>query len=373
MGSYRILSSDDHVVEPGDLWTTRIDPAWRDRGPRIRRIENGADYWFCDDRKLISVIGGTQVGVRFEGSENLQLGDTEDKIRPGGYIPEEHVKDMVIDGIDVSILYPTAALPLYSTPESDLLTAICRCYNDWLAEFCDSYPKQLKGIAMMNIDDVDSATKELERCAKLGFVGAMISVYPQEDRAYDLPIYEPFWATAEDLGMPLSLHITTNRPGPGQDYQDFDTVRPAFYTNVDHWVRMSLAHIIFAGVFERYPKLQAGSIEMELSWVPHFLDRADYTYTQRVPGIGWHRFSEDMLPSDYFHRNVFLGFQEDALGIKMRNLIGVDSLLWGSDYPHVESTFPKSREILEEILSDCSEEEKAKIVGDNAARVYNLN
>ena len=113
-------------------------------------------------------------------------------------------------------------------------------------------------------------------------------------------------------------------------------------------------------------------MEHELSWIPHFLNRIDYTYTQRVQEERY-RFKEAMLPSDYFHRNVFAGFQEDAMGIRDRNVIGVDNLLWGSDYPHVESTFPRSRQIIEEILKDCTEEEKAKMAGGNAARIYHLN
>ncbi len=151
-----------------------------------------------------------------------------------------------------------------------------------------------------------------------------------------------------------------------------EPIRAVFMCNIDHWVRTSLASMIYGGVFERYPRLQVGSIEQELSWVPHFLDRLDYNYTQRVRELAPYRYKENMLPSDYFHRNVFLGFQEDALGIRLRDIIGVDSLLWGSDYPHIESTFPRSREILEEILADCTEEEKAKIVGGNAARIYRL-
>ena len=100
----------------------------------------------------------------------------------------------------------------------------------------------------------------------------------------------------------------------------------------------------------------------------------DYTYTQRAPREEWwNRYTGDLLPSEYFHSNVFLGFQEDALGIKLRDIIGVDNLMWGSDYPHIESTFPRSQQILKEILVDCTEEEKAKIVGGNAARVYHLN
>src|SRR4030095_9438923 len=118
--------------------------------------------------------------------------------------------------------------------------------------------------------------------------------------------------------------------------------------------------------------LQGETWEDELSWIPHFLDRIDYTYTQRVQQERY-RFKENLLPSAYFHRNVFAAFQEDALGIRDRHIIGVDNLLWGSDYPHVESTFPRSRQIIEEILGDCSEEERAKIAGGNAARIYRLH
>ena len=377
MPGYRIVSSDDHIIEPPDLWTGRIQPQFRDRAPKIVRMEDGSDWWTSDGHQVGSVFAGTQSGWRFEEPEKMTLRGSDvtfENVRPGGYIPEEHVKDMDIDGIDVSILYPSIGLALFSTvPDGHLLTSLFRAYNDWLAEFCSTYPKRLKGIAMVNIDDVQSGIKEMERCAKLGFVGAMITLYPPEERPYDSPEYEPLWAAAQDLGMPLSLHIGTNRPGPSrQEFQDLLSMTPSFISNVDHWVRMSLGQIIFGGVFERYPKLQVGAIEMEVSWVPHFLDRTDYTYTQRQIEFAPYRFKEDMLPSDYFHRNVFLGFQEDAVGIRLRDVIGVDNLLWGGDYPHPESTFPRSQEIIEEILVGCTEEEKAKIVGENAARVYNV-
>jgi len=204
--------------------------------------------------------------------------------------------------------------------------------------------------------------------------GGMITVYPPEGKGYDNPMYEPLWAAAQDLDIPIGMHIATNRPGPGQDFalEDRNRVRNSFLANADHWVRMSLSDMIFSGVFERYPKLKVGTVEHELSWIPHFLDRIDYTYTQRVQQERY-RFKEAMLPSDYFHRNVFAGFQEDAMGIRDRHIIGVDNLLWGSDYPHVESTFPRSRQIIEDVLGDCTEEEKAKIAGGNAARIYHLN
>ena len=246
-------------------------------------------------------------------------------------------------------------------------------YNDWLAEFCGACPERLTGIAMVDVDDISLAIKEMERCAKMGLIGAMITCYPPEDRSYDLPMYEPVWAAAQDLEMPLSLHFTTNRPGPGQQLMGILNTQLSWLANIDHWTRMSLGHMSYSGVFERYPKLYAGAIETELTWAPHFVDRLDYNYTQRPIGDVSYRYKEDMLPSDYFNRNVFLGFQEDALGIKLREFIGVDKLLWGSDYPHPEGTFPYSQRFLEEILADCTEEEKAKIEGGNAKRVYRLD
>ena len=376
MADYSVISSDSHIFEPADLWSSRIEPKFRDRAPRwVHRDEDNSDWFICEGVRGSSggAGGGGQVGKRFEEPETLRFAGSTEEIRPGGYIPEEHVKDLDIDGIDAGILYPTYGLLLYSIPDGDLLTAIFKSYNDWIAEFCNAIPGRLKGIAALNTDDVQVGVKELERCHKMGLVGAMITVYPTADRPYSLPEYEPLWAAAQDLGMPLSLHISTNRGSHGQPFVNLEEISAPEFTNVDYWVRMSLSHIIFSGVFERYPKLQVGSIEMELSWAPHFLDRLDYTYTQRPPSRDWYTYKEDMLPSDYFHRNVFLAFQEDGLGINLRDVIGVDNLAWGSDYPHPESTFPRSRQILEEILAHCNDEEKAKIAGGNAARIYHLN
>ena len=376
MADYRVISSDSHIFEPADLWASRIDPKFRDRAPRmVHREEDGTDWWVCEGQRGSSggAGGGGQLGKRFDEPENLKFAGAAEEIRPGGYIPDEHVKDLDIDGIDAGILYPTYGLLLYSVPDGDLLTALFKVYNDWIAEFCKAHPNRLKGLGALNTDNVEVSVKELERCHKMGLVGAMITVYPTEDRPYSAPEYEPLWAAAQDLGMPLSLHISTNRAVPGKPFMHIEDIGPSAFTNVDYWVRMSLSQMIFSGVFERYPKLQVGSIEMELSWVPHFLDRLDYNYTQRPPTGDWYTFKGDALPSDFFHQNVFLSFQEDGLGIRDRDIIGVDQLAWGSDYPHTESTFPRSREILEEILSPCTNEEKSKIAGGNMARIYHLN
>ena len=368
-----VVSSDSHVVEPEDLWTSRMDAKYQDRAPRVVRMEEG-DWWYCDGKKVVGLGIGAQAGVRFEDQLKLRPEHRYEEVRLGGYIPEEHIKDMDLDGVDVSILYSSINFMMYNVVEDgDLLTAVNSAYNDWVAEFIRPYPDRLKGICMINLDDIQVGIREMERCAKLGFAGALIPVVPAESKVYSSPDYEPLWAAAQDLGIPLSFHVLTNRPGPGQEFANPDSTTASFSCNRDHWVKMSLGHIIYSGVFERYPKLRVGSVEFELGWAAHFVEQLDYTYTQRSQRPDWHRFKENMLPSDYFHRNVFLGFQDDATGVRLRDIIGVDNLMWGSDYPHTESTFPRSRQILGEILADCTEEEKAKISGGNAARVYGIS
>ncbi|MEE9149546.1 MAG: amidohydrolase family protein [Candidatus Tectomicrobia bacterium] len=374
MPGYKLISSDSHVYEPRDLWTSRIEPKFQDRAPRIVSQDDG-DWWYCDGHKVSGTAAGSQTGRRFEDPDELSRTDRFEHVRQGGYMPDARIKDMELDGVAAEVVYPTVGFLLYNMVEdSRLLSACFKAYNDWLAEFCGAYPDRLKGVALVNLDDVQEGVHELQRARQIGLVGVLIPAYPHIERPYSGSEYNPFWAAAQDLDMPVAMHIATCRPGPDQlhGFQNIDTLSPAFLANTDHWVRMSLGDMIFSGVFERYARLMVGTVEQELSWIPHFLDRIDYTYTQRARRAYWHRFEGDMLPSDFFRQNVFCSFQEDVQGIRDRYVIGLENLMWGSDYPHQESTFPKSREILEKILADVPEDEKAKIASDNVSRLYHI-
>ena len=188
------------------------------------------------------------------------------------------MNDNRVDGVDISFIYPTLGLFLFSIPSQELVTASCRAYNDWIVDFCDPFPDALKGLAMINMDDVPEAIKELERAHKQGLAGAMITVYPPEDRAYDLAIYDPFWEAAESLDMPLSFHIGTNRYAPGQGTPFIDSTL-AKDIAADYWIRVSLANMIFAGVFERYDDLKVISTEHETAWAAHMIEQMDWNYS----------------------------------------------------------------------------------------------
>ena len=364
----RIISSDSHVVEPPDTWTGRLPAKYGDRAPRVVQDSDG-DWWMVDGVRTNSFQGGAQTGKRFERPDELRPAGRFADVRTGAYDPEQFLADNDLDGVWGSVIYPTEGLSLYQVPDGELLTAIFAAYNDWLAEFCRYAPARLKGIATIHVEDVAAAIAELTRARTLGLVGAMITVGPAETASYDRPEYEPFWAAAQDLEMSLSLHIATFRPSPGIAYEDNRTARPGLIATWDRYVKVSLAHMILSGIFERYPRLRVGSVEHELGWVPFFLDRLDYTYTQRARRPWWHRFKEG-LPSDFFRRNVFLSFQEDSLGMRDRELIGVDQMMWGSDYPHTESTFPQSQKLLDRIFAGVSDDERRRITCDNAAALY---
>ena len=372
MSTYRLISSDSHIIEPPDLWEKRIDPKFKDRAPYLVHEED-MDQWYADggNVKFGEIGNAIQFGTRFEQPEKLSLKGEYANAPLGGFDPNVHVKEMDIDGVSGGVLYPSMGLTAYGVPASDLLSAMFRAYNDWIADFCKPYPNRLKGIAMINVDDVQEGVEELQRVTKMGLAGAMIAFVPLGER-YDHPVYEPLWAAAQDLDMSLSLHVGTVRSNAPVTNDELK-LDPVLQVTVEAPLKTSLAAMIFSSVFERYPKLRVGVVEFELAWIPYFLRNMDYIYQQRAAGVHGRRFKNAALPSDFFRSNIFVSFQEDDLGIQLRDYIGVDSLMWGSDYPHQESTFPRSREIVDQILEGVLEEEKSKIAGENAARLYHFD
>jgi predicted TIM-barrel fold metal-dependent hydrolase len=379
MGLNNIFSSDAHFTEPPDLWEKRLDKKFADRMPHVVS-EDGADWWYADGFRLSSIISGNQAGLRFERQDKMSREGRFADCIPGSYDPLARLKDMDDDGVRGEVLYATLARHFSRFQDSAYLSAVYRAYNDFIAEFCAAAPERIKGVGLINLDEVDDGLRELERVGKLGLSAAMVSCYPAESRPYSHPLYEPFWAAVQDLAMPVSLHGGTNREPPQNRALIDDPKTTLFLTNTpsysavnSRWIQLTLGDLVMGGVFERFPGLRVVSVENDIGWAPYLIWKMDQDYTQQARRPGWQRFRSDAVPSDFFRRNVSFSFQADAIGIKLRHEIGVDNLMFGTDYPHPESTFPHSRRILEEVLADVPEDEREKITRSNAAAMYGFD
>ena len=364
MPDYKIISGDSHIVEPPDLWTKGIEARFRARAPRIERKVGGyrgveSDWWVADGADIQAYGDIAQAGVRYDQPEEITRSGKWEDVPESAYNPDKMVAALEIDDVWGAIIQPAQGLFWYRLPDSDLLSAVCRAWNNYVADFCQHYPKRLRGIAMINLDDVEEGCRELERCASIGVGGAFIPVYPLPDRPYNHPIYDRFWWTAQDLGLPLLLHIATTRPGvPGCEFTaNREDLTGAGFSTASHWVQYSLAAMVFAGVFDRYPGLKVGSVEFETSWVPHLLRRMDFTYAERLELTHGYRSKRGLCPSEQWHENMFIEFMEDDEGIQMRHMIGVDNMVWGNDFPHSESTWPRSMDFLDRVFQGSPEEE----------------
>jgi predicted TIM-barrel fold metal-dependent hydrolase len=277
------------------------------------------------------------------------------------------------------VLYPTQHLVHYKVRNSALLTDCCRAYNDWLAEFCAGAPAHLRGIAALNVDDVEGAVAEVDRAASLGLAGVLVPVSLPRGDSYADPELEPLWRAATANRMPVSLHIGTDRADwrrtgapivAGTKSGSGGPVLSGF-TVADHYVRRTLADLIFSGVLERHPDLHVGSIEHEAGWAPYFVDRLDFTYTERA--TKGHRFADGRKPSDFFRAQVFITLSEDAIAVRERAMLGDATLMWASDFPHSESTYPRSREVAAHLTSDIDDASRRAITAGSAAALFGVD
>jgi len=366
MSEERIISADSHMNEPPLLWVERIAAPFRDRAPRIVHEHGGKPgYWFiCEGLEPRSVGGTFAAGKSPEELKEFQKSGYE-AARPGGWDPAERLKDMAIDGVSAEVLYTTLGFRLFGLTDAAFQAAIFRVYNDWLAEFCRHEPKRFAGLALISLLDVEAGVQELARCARIGLKGAMIMASPPEPGDYSDPHYDPFWAAAQDLGMPLSLHTST---GHGRESR-YNVNRYMRTMTLSHETQRSLTTLIFSGVLERFPGLKIVSAENDIGWIAHFLYRADFTakkfrYTDPAP--------IKLLPSEYFERQVYATFMDDPVGIANTSFYGANNMMWASDYPHTLATWPHSREVIARDFGGVAPALREKIVSGNAARLYGL-
>ena len=375
MAEPQLISSDSHVSEPPDLWAERLDIKYRERAPRVVLNPEGQEgaYFIYEGYPPHNLAIGLGAGRTPEELAAFLKTGTYADARPGGWDPAQRLPDMELDGVEAEVLYTTLGFRLFWLKDAGLQRACFRVYNDWLAAYCSYAPRRLKGLALISLYDPKEGAQELERCARLGLKGAMIWCSPPADQPYSSEIYEPFWAAAQDLDMPVSLHAIT---GMERIPWEYGAEKRAMRSTVTpHEIEKSFSILILSGVLERFPRLKIVSAENNCGWLPYYLQRMDRGFARFGPSgtvTPW-ATKLTLKPSEYFRRQMYCTFIDDSFGVASRHWIGVDNVMWSSDYPHTASTWPHSRDIIERDFKDVSEVEKRKIVRDNVAQLYGFD
>lgn len=365
----RIISADDHVNPPPTMYAERVPAPWRSRMPRIERRGDRDVLVFEGSERPISLLEGS-AGV---ASKDVQLlAKSKSEGRRGGWDPAARIEDMDFDGVDAQVLFGSGAGGgvAIRTVERPMQLVMLRAYNEWLAEFCRARPQRLIGIGEIPIWDLDAALEEARRCAKLGLRGVLIPAVPAYvdsppgDKSYLDPGYERLWAALAELGLPIHFHLGT-RPVS----RDVDKNLMVLISVNKTVMCEPIATFIFSGILQRHPGLKLISVESGIGWMAFLVPWMDHVFERHR----WHTKSElSEPPSFYFHRQVFGTFIDDVVGVRNRDVIGVENIMWSSDYPHVNSSWPESRVYIEKHFGDVPVEERRLMVGGNAARLYGL-
>ena len=362
-----VISADSHVMEPADLWTSRLAADLRESAPRVLANEGRPGWSFHAPGLPASTVSGSWGAGRSgaELKEHLEHAGYE-SARPSGWDPAERLLDQDVDGVSAEVLYGTLGMRLFRMTDGELQRAFFGVYNDWLADFCAYAPTRLHGLGLISLWDVDAGVRELERCAELGHKGAMIWGCPPADAPYYSPVYDRLWAAAQDLELPLSLHIVT---GMGEESRVDFTAAAVRYTLMIHEIQRSISQLVQGGVLERFPRLRVVAAESDIGWLPHWMQRMDH---------GTEKFGAmmdvqlELKPSEYVKRQVWLTFMDDMIGASSLEEIGADTFMWGSDFPHTDSTWPNSQTVIDKNLSGVDDVVAAKVLRENASALYRI-
>ena len=375
MADYKIFSADSHVSEPADLWTSRMDKKWQFRAPRIESRERDGklqDFFIYEGFPPHGVGVGLGAAQR-EGpgtSRFREEGKGMSDALPGGWDPVARLDEQDSDGVEGEILHTTLGFRLFWLEDPGLQRECFRAYNDWLAEYCSHAPNRLIGVPLISMHDIPLAIEELHRTAKLGLRGAMIWLSPPANMPpYNSSFYDPFWAACQEMDTPIVLHEIT-----GGGYES--KLSASAYWREDwslsaliraHEVQRTLGVLILSGVFERFPRLKIISAENGTDWIPYYVGRLN-----RLRGNNSYGSNLSLRPIEYFHRNVSFTYINEQHIVENREVVGVNNLMFATDYPHSASTFPKSQEVVERDTGHIPEEEKRKLIHDNVLRIFNI-
>jgi predicted TIM-barrel fold metal-dependent hydrolase len=374
---YHVISADGHIDLiwlPPDLFTANASVAMRDRMPYVRDGEKGPQ-WVSRSGANFGLVNGMGsagreyiAGQIYRSDRMAETGLYEDGRKGIRRIsdPKLRIRDQHRDGVQAEVLYGILGASMrLNDPEA--AAEMIRIYNEWLADFCKTHPDRFAGIACIPSHDMDIAVNEVKRVARRGAVrGVEVPLQRSMKPLWD-PHWEPFWAAVAESGLPLHFH-TIGGVRPDTSGYAAPVQRAAFAVYISGFqIQMAqvLMAIIYAGVLERYPDLKVVIGESGIGWIPYVLDHMDLEWEDQFKDL-----SLTMKPSQYWYRQCRATYQSDRIGIKLLEEVGVDNIMWGSDFPHPDGVWPDSQEFINKELGHLPADVRYKIVCENAAKLY---
>lgn len=382
---YRYISADGHFESPPEQWIHRVPKQYRQRAPRRIKLANGRDALLIEGRPL--VYGGTSLyGGRAPEDFDPTVLDFDST--PGCGSAEQRLREQDIDGIDAEVLF---ALDVRNSAIRDkaAFIGIIQGFNDYLAEeYCAVDRDRLIGVAVLPNIGADEDIAEMERCKRMGLKAVWLSTFPS---GHGFPSAEDdrFWAAALDFDMPVIVHTSFPtkvgsretrlfkypREPQGENRPPTDFVQRFARQGPHHSGSVEASQLVISGVFDRFPRLQIYWAENNVGWLPYFYEQIDHEYSinrfwaERYLGLP--RLKR--RPSEYLKEHAYWGFFEDHVGVKLRHEIGVDRMMWSTDFPHVVTRWPHSLEMMDSQMKDVPEEERHKMAAGNAVKFFRLN
>ncbi|CAA0136569.1 Uncharacterised protein [Mycolicibacterium vanbaalenii] len=367
-----LVSVDDHIVEPPDMFRNHLPKKYLDEAPRLVHNADGSDTWQFRDVVIPNVALNAVAGRPKEeyGLEPQGL----DEIRPGCYKVDERVMDMNAGGILGSMCFPSFpgfAGRLFATEDRDFSLALVQAYNDWhVEEWCGAYPARFIPMTLPVIWDAEECAKEIRRNAKRGVHSLTFTENPSAmgyPSFHDLEYWKPMWDALVDTDTVLNVHIGSSGrlaiTAPDAPMDVMITLQPMN-------IVQAAADLLWSNPIKAYPDLKIALSEGGTGWIPYFLDRVDRTYEMHSTWTG--QDFGGKKPSEVFRDHFLTCFISDPVGIQLRNQIGIDNICWEADYPHSDSMWPGAPEQLDEVLTENNvpDDEINKMTFENAMRWY---
>ncbi|MGH7963379.1 MAG: amidohydrolase family protein, partial [Candidatus Binatia bacterium] len=292
-----------------------------------------------------------------------------EEVRPGGWDPQARLADQDLDHVRAEVMFPNLSLSFFVIPDAEYQRECMWVLNDWMAEFCAAAPKRLIGSAMLPTrGPIEWAVAEAERAAKLGLRPVLIPCGVPE-RPYRDSAYEPLWAALEDLNMPVALHTAAAERLPFETFIGGLPFNAWATVNKILPIMEGLTGLIASAVPQNHPKLRFVMVEGGIGWIASVMRLMDHWWEDHRK---WLEPRLEERPSAYFHRQFWATFEDDRPGLLTREMLNVDHLMWGSDYPHTEGTWPRSKEQIARDFAGVPEGEVRKMVVENAAQLYGI-